>query len=403
MVKFILMLLRNDFVTDPRASKMAQTLSNSGYMVTVMSFVNEIPSNYRRDEWLSTKITLFYYSSGVSTAKKAINLHNDISQPNRSIDRTSLAFLYLLYLNFKFILKSVPILGAVKHHVIHANDLDTLPAAYVLSRLYHTNLVYDAHELFSELYSDYTPTLKKLLFTLEKYLVKKCDIVCTVNSAIAGEFHNRYGVSPVVVMNCPPWQSVTARDPLANEDPKIVYLGSYQEERCIEELIKSTREWSKGKLFLRGYGPMESELRKNAKDYPRCMFLDPVPMNDIVKSLVDFDIGIIPYPPSKNLNNKYSSPNKLFEYMMAGVVPVVPHGAVVLEGVVDEIGVPVKFTACDPSSIACAVNGITHDRYYARYRDKCLELAKIKYNWGSQTKVLREKYDSLILAQSNHQ
>lgn len=389
------MLLRNDFVTDPRASKMAKTLADSGYMVTVMSFVNEIPDNYRRDDWLDNKITLFYYKSGVSTAKKAINIHTEVAQPNRSIDRTSIAFLYLLYINLKFILKSIPIMGTVRHCVVHANDLDTLPAAYVLSRLYHAKLVYDAHELFGELYSDYTPTLKKLLFTLERYLVRKCDIVCTVNSAIAEEFHSRYGVSPVVVMNCPLWQSVTLRDPCMNDDPKIVYLGSYQEERCIEEVIRSTHGWSRGTLFLRGYGPLESELRNIAKDYPRCAFLDPVPMNDIVKSLTNFDIGIIPYPPNKNLNNKYSSPNKLFEYMMAGVVPVVPRGSVVLESVVDEIGIPVKFAACDSSSIACAVNRLTHDSNYVNYRKKCLELAKTKYNWGSQMLDLKCEYGEL--------
>lgn len=389
------MLLRNDFITDPRASKMAKTLTDSGHMVTVMSFVNTISMDYKREDWLDNKITLFYYKSGVSTAKKAITLQKEVSSPNRTVDRTLLAFFYLLYINFKIILKSVSIMGNVKHHVVHANDLDTLPAAYVLSRLYHAKLVYDAHELFNELYSDYTSSLKKMLFTLEKYLVEKCDIVCTVNSAIAEEFHNRYGVSSVVVMNCPLWQSVPARDPSVNDDPKVIYLGAYQEERCIEEVIKSTIEWNKGILFLRGYGPTEPELRKIAKNYPRCNFLDPVPMDDIVKSLVGFDVGIIPYPPNKNLNNKYSSPNKLFEYMMAGVVPIIPRGAVVLESVVDEVGLPVKFTACDPSSIAGAVNRITHDRDYDRYREKCLELAKTKYNWNSQTKALKEKYDQI--------
>ena len=34
--------------------------------------------------------------------------------------------------------------------VVHANDLDTLPAAYLLARESRSRLVYDAHELYSE-------------------------------------------------------------------------------------------------------------------------------------------------------------------------------------------------------------------------------------------------------------
>ena len=34
--------------------------------------------------------------------------------------------------------------------VVHANDLDTLPAAYLLARELHSRLVYDAHELYAE-------------------------------------------------------------------------------------------------------------------------------------------------------------------------------------------------------------------------------------------------------------
>lgn len=394
MVEKVLMLLRNDFSTDPRATKMAGAIKSCGFLVTVLSFINDTPDNHTVDPLCG--INVIYHSSGVSNAKKVIEYHKDTVSPTKTLDRTLLAFFYLLFINIKFIYKSIPTLQGNRYKVVHANDLDTLPAAYILSRLRGSKLIYDAHELFNELYSDYTPALKKFLFILEKVLVKKCDYVFTVNDAIAKEFIDRYGVTPMVVMNCP-YYSKIYRSGGSKRNPKVIYLGSYQEERCIDALIRSVAFWDSGKLYLRGWGPIEGELRAvvdGTNVEGECEFLTPVKMEDIVDSLTEFDIGVVPYPPYKTLNNKYSSPNKIFEYMMAGVIPLVPTGATVLEAIADEIGIPHRFRACDPISISNAMNALTIDPKYEEYRDMCLELA-LKYRWEVQSLPVIETYCSI--------
>jgi hypothetical protein len=391
------MLLRNEFTTDPRAKKMATTISNCGYVVDVMSFVNI----KRVGNYIEGKVRVNYFSSGVETAKKVVAAHGDIVKGNnKTIDRTFLAFIYIMYLNVKFTYYFLRYMNKKNIKCIHANDLDTLPAAYIISRITGSKLVYDAHELFNELYSDYTHSLKVWLKLLEGWLMPRCDATYTVNSDIAEVMRDRYGVLPEVVMNCPYYCTVT-RTRTGVHEPYIIYLGSYQEERCIESVIKSIKWWENHdwKLFLRGWGGYENYLRRIAREFTddtECVFLEPVPTDKIVESLVEFDIGIIPYPPHKTLNNKYSSPNKIFEYMMAGVVPIVPYGSVTMEHIVDEIGVNVRFESCVDHSIAIAIDTLICDPQFGEYRERCLELAKNKYNWGSQCLPVIGFYSELI-------
>lgn len=387
------MLLRNDFLTDPRAKKMAEVISECGHDVIVMSFVNV----KKYDHYSDGKITVICFESGVENAKKIAKTHDNIPTSKIKIDRTFIAFLYILYLNFKFAYYFFKYVSKRNIVCVHANDFDTLPSAYFISRIIGCKLVYDSHELFNELYSDYTRALKNWLKFLECWLIRKCDAIYTVNEDIASIIFERYGVKPDVVMNCPRYQNII-RDHTDNTLYRIIYLGSYNEERCIECIIKSTKYlkmhgWN---VFLRGWGNEEGALKKLASeiscDGGGCIFLDPVPTDTIVESLADFDIGIIPYPPNKTLNNKYSSPNKLFEYMMAGVIPVVPHGSTTMERIINEIGCCTFFDACDDKSLYCTIRSLCEDSRFNEYVERCLLLAKNKYNWETQSLPVKNFY-----------
>lgn len=392
MAKSVLMLLRNEFEKDIRVIKMVDTIRNSGASVTVLSFVSDMPRFKTRRSKDGDNLDVLHYRSGVSFANRFIGCHSRMFHPRISLDKTALAFFYLLFLNAKFVFNGIMNIRHKPYDVIHANDLDTLPAAYILSLFCRADLVYDSHEIFSELYSDYTYLLKELLTSLEAYLVAKCDHVFTVNDQIAQLFADRYGAIPAVVMNCPVYSKVNRG---GDGKFKVIYIGVYQEERGIEPLIKSTVFWIGGDLYLMGWGPIEYKLREIAQEWncdEMCHFLEPVKADAVVGSLIQFDAGIIPYPPSLGLNKQYASPNKMFEYMMAGVVPLVPHGSVVLESIADEIGISIRFRAGDAMSISQAVNELHMDHRYWEYQSKCLELARTKYNWEVQSLPVIDYY-----------
>jgi glycosyltransferase involved in cell wall biosynthesis len=82
-------------------------------------------------------------------------------------------------------------------------------------------------------------------------------------------------------------------------------------------------------------------------------------MTDLVLSAADADIGIFA-PPGGTVHMEVALPNKIFEYVMAGLALVVsPREA--MGDFVRATGVGVVTTAGDARAIADAINGLTPD------------------------------------------
>ena len=134
---------------------------------------------------------------------------------------------------------------------------------------------------------------------------------------------------PVVVRNCPflDQQGVQApyqlRDKLsiAHDQSIVLFQGGYTKGRGIESLIEVMKGVDKVRLVLLGWGPLEAELKVLCQGLgleEKIHFLPPVEQSQLIAVSAQADIGVIPYQ-ALGLNNYYTSPNKLFEYIHAGL------------------------------------------------------------------------------------
>src|SRR5213592_3456909 len=89
--------------------------------------------------------------------------------------------------------------------VVHANDLDTLPAAWLLARASGARLVYDAHELYTDQEPDPPRLHRAVARVLEGALARQADAVVTVSEPIAEELQRRLRLAdrPATVLNAP--------------------------------------------------------------------------------------------------------------------------------------------------------------------------------------------------------
>ena len=153
-------------------------------------------------------------------------------------------------------------------------------------------------------------------------------------------------------------------------------------------------------LVFRGYGALDGPLRHRARELgveDRVFFVPPVEMHDMVDSARGADVGIIPYLPSC-LNNRYCTPNKIFEYMMAGMA-VATSDLPVMRQIVCGEQVGDVFDPLDPHAIARALDGIVEDpaRLQAM-KERALEAAARRYNWDREGLKLMEVYRRLAPA-----
>ncbi|HEX7225622.1 MAG TPA: glycosyltransferase, partial [Candidatus Limnocylindria bacterium] len=144
--------------------------------------------------------------------------------------------------------------------------------------------------------------------------------------------------------------------------PVVLYLGGLMGGRGLEELVTAMVEVPEGQLVLVGDGVLGEPLRRQAADLgigDRVHLLDPVPPGDVVSVAASADVGVSPIVPSC-LNYRYSLPNKLFQYLAAGV-PVVASDFPQVRDVVAGADAGLLVDTSRPPAIAAAIRELLAD------------------------------------------
>jgi glycosyltransferase involved in cell wall biosynthesis len=304
---------------------------------------------------------------------------------------------------FDYYRRAYRLVRASPPEALHAHDLNTLPVAAALARRLRLPLTYDAHELYPEI-STLSEREAATWSWLERRLAGRADHVLTVCDSIAGELEQRYGVRrPTVLLNCPVGDGSngrpghrTGRDPAGREEgePIVLYQGGFALHRGLDTLVRAAHGLDRGRIVLMGWGRLEEELRDliaREKLGERVTIAPPVPPAEVVSSATLATIGVIPYEPV-GLNNTYTTPNKLFDYMAAGL-PVVASRLPELTRFVEGGEMGLSFTPGDPTALATALNEILADpERYAQMRERAREAA-LRYTWERESPKLLALYE----------
>jgi glycosyltransferase involved in cell wall biosynthesis len=288
--------------------------------------------------------------------------------------------------------------------VIHANDLDTLLAGALIKARHAPRLVYDAHELWP-VQDPFAPWYHVRFFRwFEKKLIKNADTVFTVSEPLAHIMKEWYGSANVSLLpNALPYRKgIKVKDGgigrLGGDRVKFLYHGGFLPGRGIETLIHiwSQIDTSKAVLFLRGADcPYKTELKKIARQVVKgdgVYFLDAVPLDDVVPAAMEADIGVIPYEPVC-LNNEFSCPNKLSEYMQAGLLLLVNRRLVNVEKIVTKYKCGLAYDPDDDAQTLAVISElISNSRLRNRLRINARRAARDQYNWASFEDVLLDAY-----------
>jgi glycosyltransferase involved in cell wall biosynthesis len=395
------MIVANDMINDPRVARHAETLGAHGFRVTVACLRskratrNETRRNYdivRASSRIADLVALAKRRKQPSprpasgTAKIVCSLQERKRIP-KGPGRLVVVFAEIA-------LRALALARVARDnsaHVYCANDLETLPAT-IIAAGFDRKIVYDSHELWPDMLIGVPQFYKRIACSLERLLIKRADTVMTVNELIANELASRYSIKvPIYIYNCPV-QSTGGQSPVYHDRaPKIaLYQGIYHPERGLENLVVGSEYLLPDvQLVFRGYGPLESELRRLASGMSNVRFEPPVPMESLVEAAKNADIGLVPYLPT-NLNNCLASPNKLFEYIAAGL-PLAVSDVPFMRKLVRENDIGVLFDANDPQSIARAINQVTRTSELHRYRKNVLA-ARRKYGWHVEAEKLLRSY-----------
>jgi glycogen(starch) synthase len=282
--------------------------------------------------------------------------------------------------------------------VVHAHDLATLPAGFRLAKRLRARLVYDAHEIYAAQEPNPPWLYATVTSWLEARLARRAQVI-TVSAPIAADLERtlRLPASPLVVLSCS--ERLERIPPRARERSEArmsaIYQGAMGPGRPIEDLfIAAAAMGDNVVLSARITGIDLNGLRAKSAIRGlagRFLIRDPVAPDSLVQALIEFDVGLIINRPVTK-NDELVLPNKLFEYMMAGLAVVAPRlpGLVSL---IEEEGVGATYRPADPLDLARVLDELAADRpRLEAMKHRARQLALERYNAEAQKPVLLEAW-----------
>jgi glycosyltransferase involved in cell wall biosynthesis len=283
-----------------------------------------------------------------------------------------------------------------KTDALFANDLDTLLPNYLVSKIKGIPLIYDSHEIFCEVPELQNNLSKKRIWEkLESWIVPKLKQCITVNQSIANYFTDKYKVPFIFVRNIPNYakiQSIKSRAELDLPiEKKIVILqgAGINIQRGAEELVESFKYLNDSYLLLIiGSGDVINLLKENCVKFglkSKIKFIDKISSSELRHYTANSNLGVT-IDKDTNLNYHFSLPNKVFDYIHAGI-PILATKLPEIQNIITKYNIGVFIDNHNPNHIAEKINEILNSPNYLEYKSNTV-IASVENNWKSEKQKL---------------
>ena len=369
----VVFVITGDIRFNSRALKQLKLLSDEGYSVLAVGLGDE-PLEYQLDEHVLIKLL-------------------------RRPEGHGPAFFWRCHKLFNTLVSNEPA------SVYHASDLYNLPAVARAANKHQAKLVYDARERYPYVAAAVKRPWVRLFWEgIESHFIKKADAVFTVSQRIASHMAVSYNIElPEVLYNVPAFRerepSNLLREALClPADKKIVlHQGKMQKDRGCLLLARAMRHVEGAVLVFLGDGPLKPAVRAAVTSLEledRVKFKDAVPPAALHGYTCSADIGVTLLEDTC-LNHRFALPNKLFEYLMAGL-PVLASDLPEMGRIVDEYGVGRVVYPDKPEEIARVLQQMIDDPAQCKSWSAGAERVLETFNWEIASQIFRRIYKNLV-------
>lgn len=308
----------------------------------------------------------------------------------------------------QILLRSTLRLIQTRADIYHAHDVSGLLPCYIAAKLRRKPLVFDAHELPLGYMSIHSRWLLALLTHLMTYIIPRCTAAITVSGPIAQDMSERYHLPEVtLIRNVPSYQVVPKSDRLRQHlglsaNTRVaLYQGGIQYNRSLDTLVRAA-PFLDPDIVLVFMGPAEgsicSELEAliESEDVRnRVKILPPVPYEELLDWTASADIGLIVFALDESPSIRWCLPNKLFEYLMAGL-PVLSSRLDAVAEVISTYDVGRIVESLAPTAIASSIHTMLADTTaLAAMHHNALHAAHNDFRWEKEGQKLVQLYHGI--------
>jgi glycosyltransferase involved in cell wall biosynthesis len=283
----------------------------------------------------------------------------------------------------------------LKHHfdAVNAVDLDTALAALFSSKLKQKKLIYDAHELFTEVPEVVNrPFTKKVWEWVEALFVPRTNLAYTVSQSIANVLSQKHHKQFFVIRNVP----LLTQQKAQQKERAIIYQGALNEGRGLEFLIQAMQAID-AQLWIAGDGDIAQKLKIMVQQLNlenKVLFLGKLSPEKLAEKTQQAIAGFNALEP-KGLSYYYSLSNKTFDYIHAEI-PQVISAFPEMKKLNEQFHFAIEINNLSPLEISNAFNGLLSDEKLCETLSKNCAKAKQILNWQSESQQLKKIYEQLL-------
>lgn len=337
----VLVSVFNNLVTDQRIEKVCETLSKNSYEIELIG-----------NNW-----------GGLPEMERNYPFCRIILKSK---------MLRFAYVEFQRKLYKELLRKADENTILLSNDLDTILPNYLISRKLNIPLVFDSHEIFTEMPSVNGRFTQKIWRSLERRIIPKLKYMMTASESYADWFHKTYNIErPVAVQNFPKKTENPQNYTETNSKKIILYQGVINPSRGLDKMIPAMKNIENAEFWIAGDGPRKDEyveLTKTLGLENKVKFLGKLVPEKLRIITQKANVGLS-IEENNGLSYYFSMPNKISDYIQCRV-PVVVSDFPEMRKVVDVFGAGEKIA--DYSELSEKVNIVLQNgkQFYEDSLDK---------------------------------
>lgn len=295
-------------------------------------------------------------------------------------------FLYLTFWLFK-----------TEWDIVHAVNFDTYLFALIAAKIKNKPIVYDIYDF----YGDMMPSLlRNIIIKMDRYLLPFSDALILADEARVEQIGGNIHKNIFTINNGPKKDNFDKNYHKNNINIFKVFIGGkIVKERCLDVIISAIGKIDGVELSIRGHcseTDYKQQITRLSQEFDNVdLYLDGVPYEEIVKETMNADLTIALYDPDVP-NNKYASPNKLFE-AMASKIPIIVNENTSMADIVlkEKCGIVIPYG--NEEALIWAVSRLKDDLNLKQWLgDNGRKAYENRYNWTIMENRLNSIYSQVL-------
>jgi glycosyltransferase involved in cell wall biosynthesis len=285
-----------------------------------------------------------------------------------------------------------------EYDLIHACDFDTVLAALYCKYLYRKIVIYDIFDFYADMLRATPSLVKRIIRFVDLQAIQRADALILADKSryqqVRGSHPKRSEVIYNVLDDLPQVSTRPAQPQSTQPGLRLAYFGNLQVERGLLELLDVLQTHPQWDLDLGGFGGDKELIRERAAQLPNVHWHGQIPYDRVIELSGQADVLFATYDP-KIPNNRYASPNKLFEAMCLGK-PIVVAKDTNMDRIVQETGSGLVVTYGSTAELEKALLSL-EDQPELRLQlgRQARRAFESKYNWRSMQQRLLDLYSEV--------